>query len=88
MSADYFYIQDQIAPSIKGVSIVENKENKSKATESVDQITCNGVPLVKLAEEEYVYDVYTMQRQGRKWKYWSKTFTIYIPLLLVSKRCP
>merc|ERR1712088_680682 len=23
--------------------------------------TCNGVPLVKLAEEEYVYDVYTMQ---------------------------
>lgn len=28
--------------------------------EQVEQITCNGVPLVKLAEEEYVYDVYTM----------------------------
>ena len=34
---------------------------KSDTTEPADQITCNGVPLVKLAEEEYVYDVYTMQ---------------------------
>ena len=29
--------------------------------QKVEEITCNGVPLVKLAEEEYVYDVYTMQ---------------------------
>merc|ERR1712113_710613 len=47
----------------------KNKEDKNNLdmpnvtnpTEKVDQITCNGVPLVKLAEEEYVYDVYTMQ---------------------------
>merc|ERR1712020_25393 len=47
----------------------KNKEDKndldmpnvSNPIEKVDQITCNGVPLVKLAEEEYVYDVYTMQ---------------------------
>eukprot|EP00093_Oithona_nana_P012372 12372.XXX_151876_153046_1 [CDS] Oithona nana genome sequencing. len=32
-----------------------------KAVKKVEEITCNGVPLVKLAEEEYVYDVYTMQ---------------------------
>ena len=32
-----------------------------KDVQKVDEITCNGVPMVKLAEEEYVYDVYTMQ---------------------------
>ena len=36
-------------------------EMDEKAAKKVDEITCNGVPLVKLAEEEYVYDVYTMQ---------------------------
>ena len=38
-----------------------NENSKKSKAESVEQITCNGVPLVKLAEEEYVYDVYTMQ---------------------------
>ena len=33
----------------------------AEAVKKVEEITCNGVPLVKLAEEEYVYDVYTMQ---------------------------
>merc|ERR1712029_252646 len=36
-------------------------EMDEKGAKKVDDITCNGVPLVKLAEEEYVYDVYTMQ---------------------------
>ena len=57
-----FKLVDVIKDDKEPVENVESKEKKSKATESVDQITCNGVPLVKLAEEEYVYDVYTMQR--------------------------
>jgi hypothetical protein len=40
----------------------DTKSNEN--VENVDQITCNGVPLVKLAEEEYVYDVYTMQNDA------------------------
>lgn len=39
----------------------QKNAEKLDTTEPADQITCNGVPLVKLAEEEYVYDVYTMQ---------------------------
>ena len=55
----------------KLVDLIKDEEEKAKnerpldmpslEAEPVDQITCNGVPLVKLAEEEYVYDVYTMQ---------------------------
>jgi len=56
-----FKLVDVIKDEKEFVKHVKNEEKKSKATESVDQITCNGVPLVKLAEEEYVYDVYTMQ---------------------------
>ena len=41
-----------------------NENSKKSKAESVEQITCNGVPLVKLAEEEYVYDVYTMQNDA------------------------
>ena len=45
----------------KEVDAKTKNTEKSDTTEPADQITCNGVPLVKLAEEEYVYDVYTMQ---------------------------
>ena len=37
------------------------ESESEKGAQKVQEITCNGVPLVKLAEEEYVYDVYTMQ---------------------------
>ena len=45
----------------KEVDAKTKNTEKLDTTEPADQITCNGVPLVKLAEEEYVYDVYTMQ---------------------------
>ena len=45
----------------KEVDAKTKSTKKLDTTEPADQITCNGVPLVKLAEEEYVYDVYTMQ---------------------------
>lgn len=45
----------------KEVDAKTKNPKKLDTTEPADQITCNGVPLVKLAEEEYVYDVYTMQ---------------------------
>jgi len=55
-------IKDDKDPAVKDD---KKKEKKSTAaTETVDQITCNGIPLVKLAEEEYVYDVYTMQNDA------------------------
>ena len=67
--SDRLYKLVDLIKSDNNADSEKNKEDKnnldmpnvSNPTEKVDQITCNGVPLVKLAEEEYVYDVYTMQ---------------------------
>ena len=67
--SDRLYKLVDLIKSDNNTDSEKNKEDKnnldmpnvSNPTEKVDQITCNGVPLVKLAEEEYVYDVYTMQ---------------------------
>ena len=57
---------DESERLFKLVDLIKDENVKNQAldmpnVEEIDQITCNGVPLVKLAEEEYVYDVYTMQ---------------------------
>ena len=64
----------------KEVDAKTKNTEKLDTTEPADQITCNGVPLVKLAEEEYVYDVYTMQSDAM-----SSTGIIKIDLFLEQK---
>ncbi len=56
-------ISEETERLFKLVDVVKDDNvdfKEAKKDEDLDQITCNGVPLVKLAQEEYVYDVYTM----------------------------
>ena len=65
----------------KEVDAKTKNTEKLDTTEPADQITCNGVPLVKLAEEEYVYDVYTMQSDAM-----SSTGIIKVYLFLEGRK--
>ncbi len=59
-----FKLVDVVKEESKKDASDPTKGDGSKKVVQADQIVCNGVPLVKLDEEEYVYDVYTMENSA------------------------